>query len=279
MMPGMVPAAARMVDREPPPRAGASDSARTVEVVCGSAGCRAAAQAGGVAVMVDALRASATITSMMAAGARRVWVATEVEQARAMKERLGDALLVGERDGFPPPGFDANNSPRGVMEMPLDGRDAVFTSTTGAARLAQLQGTSLALVGTVVNAALVARVAAQRAGEQRVFSIAAGLRGSPGGTEEDWIGAALIAERLCEHGYDWVNRDLGIDGYWPPVLDAPSVRQGFFDGAHGRTLIDKGLASDVEDCAALDWIDAVAAVVGYLEIDDGPPIAELERIA
>lgn len=249
-----------------------------MEVVCGGAGCRAASTAGGVAVMIDALRASATITSLMAAGARRVWVATEVEQAHAMKERLGDVLLVGERDGFPPPGFDANNSPRGVMDLPLEGRDAVFTSTTGAARLGQLQGCLLALVGTAVNASLVARVVAEKAGDAPVFSIAAGLRGAPGGTEEDWIGAALIAERLVEHDFDWLNRDLGVQGYWPPVLDAPSVRQGFFDGAHGRTLIDKGLASDIEDCAALDWIDAVAAVLDYLSIDDGPPIAELGRI-
>lgn len=270
----------RMVDREAPPRAGGAAGAASVEVVCGAVGCAAAAEAGGVAVMVDALRASATITSLIAAGVHRVWVATEVEQARAMKERLDDdTILVGERDGFPPPGFDVGNSPRGVMDLPLEGRDAVFTSTTGSARLGQLRGASLALVGTAVNAGLVARVVAERAREGRVFTIAAGLRGAPGGTEEDWIGAALIADRLAEHGFDWVNRDLGVQGYWPPVLDAPSVRQGFFDGAHGRVLVDKGLGSDIEDCAALDWIDAVAAVVGYVEIDEGAPIAELERIA
>lgn len=251
-----------------------------MEVVCGAAGCEAAAAAAGVAVMVDALRASATITSLMAAGVRRVWVATEVEQARAMKERLdNDAFLVGEREGFPPPGFDVGNSPRGVMDLDLEGRDAVFTSTTGSARLGQLRGASLALVGTAVNAALVARVVAEQAPDGRLFTVAAGLRGAPGGTEEDWIGAALIAERTTEHGFEWINRDLGVQGYWPPVLDAPSVRQGFFDGAHGRVLVDKGLASDIEDCAALDWIDAVAAVVGYLDIDGGAPIAELERIA
>ncbi len=270
--------AKRMVDRPAPARAGVANEARTVEVVCGADGCRAAAAAGGCAVMVDALRASATITSLMAAGAQRVWVATEVEQAHAMKERLGDALLVGERDGFPPPGFDAGNSPRGVMDLELEGRDAVFTSTTGSARLGQLRGTALTLVGTTVNAGLVARVMAENADQRPVFSIAAGLRGAPGATEEDWLGAALIAERLTEHGFAWINRDLGMQGYWPPVLDAPSVREGFFDGAHGRTLVDKGLSSDIEDCAALDWIDAVASVVGYLSIDDGPPVAELARI-
>ncbi len=269
----------RMVDQQPPPRSGNENRARTVEVVCGADGCRAAAEAGGIAVMVDALRASATVTSLIAAGAQRVWVATEVEQAHGMKERLENAFLVGERHGFPPPGFDAGNSPRGVMDLALEGRAAVFTSTTGSARLGQLEGAALAIVGSPVNAGLVARVISERAGDLPVFCIAAGLRGSPGGTEEDWIGAALIAERLTEHDFTWINRDLGVQGYWPPMLDAPSVRQGFFDGAHGRTLVDKGLSSDIEDCAALDWIDAVAAVEGYLSIDDGPPIAELGRIA
>ena len=271
----------RLVDQQPPARDGTPNAPRTVEVVCGAAGCRAAAEAGGVAVMVDALRASATITSLMAAGARRVWVAAEVEQARAMKERLSaagtEAFLIGEREGFPPPGFDAGNSPRDVLALPIEGRDAVFTSTTGAARLGQLEGATLALVGTAVNAGLVARTVGERAGDLPVFSIAAGLRGSPGGTEEDWIGAALIAERLTEHGFEWLNPGLG-EAYWPLLLDAAGVRDGFVNGAHGRILVDKGLGSDVEDCASIDWIDAVGAVSGYLQIDTGPPVAELERI-
>ena len=268
----------KLVDRKPAARTKRENAPRTVEVVCGSSGCRAAVESQGVAVMVDALRASATITSLMAAGAKRVWVATEVEQAHVMKERIGDVFLVGEREGFPPPGFDVGNSPRGVMDLSLKGRDVVFTSTTGAARLGQLEGTALALVGSPVNASLVAQVAAERAGDRPVFSISAGLRGSPGGTEEDWIGAALIAERLTDHGFEWINHGLGVDGYWPYLLDGPSVRQGFLDGTSGQLLGGKGLAPDIEDCAAIDWIDAVAAVAGYLKIDDGPPVAELERI-
>ena len=110
----------RLVERQPPARPDQGHAPQTVEVVCGSSGCAAAVAAGGVAVMVDALRASATITSLMAAGARRVWVATEVAQAWAMKDRLAaegtEAFLIGERNGFPPPGFDAGNSPRGVLE-------------------------------------------------------------------------------------------------------------------------------------------------------------------
>jgi 2-phosphosulfolactate phosphatase len=272
----------RFVDSDPPPLRG-DNPPRSVEVVCGAGGCRAAVEAAGVAVMVDALRASATITALIAAGARRVWVATEIEQAHAMKARLvqegiGEPILLGEREGFPPPGFDAGNSPRDAMALPINGRDAVFTSTTGSARLGQLEGTSLAVVGSTVNADRVARIVAERAGDRPVFAIAAGLRGAPGGTEEDWIGAAVIAERLTEHDFEWVNRGLGARGYWPATLDAESVLDGFTAGAHGRVLAGKGLGADVEDCARIDWIDAVAQVVGYLPIDEGPPIAELARL-
>ena len=252
---------------------------RTVKVVSGAAGCREAVEARGVGVMVDALRASATITSLVAEGARRVWVATEVEQARAMKEQLGDAILIGERDGFPPPGFDGNNSPRGIRELEVDGRDVVFTSTTGAARLGQLEGASLALVGTTINATRVTELIADREDDSPVFTIAAGSRGRPGGTEEDWIGAALIAERLTAHGFAWIDEEVGRDANWPTTLDATSVREGFFAGGNGRNLVAKGLSDDVADCSQIDWIDAVAAVVGYHESDDGPPVAELERIA
>lgn len=229
--------------------------------------------------MVDALRASATISSLVAEGARRVWVATEVDQARAMKDRLGDALLIGEREGFPPPGFDGNNSPRGIRQLAVDGRDVVFTSTTGAVRLGQLEGASLVLVGTTVNATAVAELIAGRDDDASVFAIAAGLRGRPGGTEEDWIGAALIAKLLAERGYGWIDEESSGGIHWPESLAAESVREGFFAGGHGRSLIAKGLSEDVADCSQIDWIDAVAAVVDYLEIGGGPRVAELERIA
>lgn len=251
---------------------------QVVKVVAGAEGCRRAVQDGAVAVMVDALRASATITSLVQNGARRVWVATRVAQARDLARELGDALLVGERRGFPPPGFDAGNSPEGVAGLQLDGRDVVFTSTTGAARLGQLEGAPAVLVGGPVNLASVARAASAHAGNRPIYAIAAGLTGRPGGTEEDWLGAALVAQELARDGRTWSGRHEGEGRHWPGgEIVAEAVARLFAAAPNGRGLQEKGLGEDVEACSRVDWLDAVARVAGYRRIDDGPPLAELVR--
>src|SRR5689334_1426420 len=70
--------------------------------------------AGGLAVVIDVLRATTTIVHALAAGAACVRPCAEVEEARALvgQMRIGRALLGGERGGVAPPGFDLGNSPR-----------------------------------------------------------------------------------------------------------------------------------------------------------------------
>ncbi len=252
----------------------------TVRVVAGAEGCQEAVEAGAVALMVDALRASATITALTSAGAGTIFVATHVEQARRVKEQIGDVLLIGEREGFPPEGFDAGNSPEEVLGLGVEGRQIAFTSTTGAARLGQLRGAHAVLVGGPVNATAVVEAAARLASAagHPVYALAAGLTGRPGGTEEDWLGAALLAQGLAGRGYDWVNRAEHLGEHWPAELTPEGVREGFFAGAHGQSLVEKGLSNDITACSRIDWLPVVAQVVGYREIDDGPPVAELKPL-
>jgi 2-phosphosulfolactate phosphatase len=203
-----------------------------------------------------------------------------VEQARRVKEQIGDVLLIGEREGFPPEGFDAGNSPAEVLQLGVEGRQIAFTSTTGAARLGQLRGAEAVLVGGPVNASAVVEAGGSLAavGGHPIYAIAAGLTGRPGGTEEDWLGAALLAQGLAERGYDWINRDEHLNEHWPDILTPEKVREGFFAGGHGQSLVAKGLGDDITDCSRVDWLPVVARVVGYREIDDGPPVAELEPL-
>ena len=69
--------------------------------------------AGGTVVVIDVLRASTTISHALAAGARAVIPAMEVDEARRIAAGLpaGEALLGGEREGLPIAGFDLGNSP------------------------------------------------------------------------------------------------------------------------------------------------------------------------
>src|SRR6516164_2036425 len=69
---------------------------------------------GGLAVVIDVLRATTTMVHALAAGCTAVRPCAEVDEARELagSMRAGRVLLGGERGGLAPPGFDLGNSPR-----------------------------------------------------------------------------------------------------------------------------------------------------------------------
>src|SRR5688500_12993631 len=89
--------------------------------------------AGGVAVVIDVLRATTTLVHALAAGGACVRPCATVEEARELADRLpaGKVLLAGERDGRPLPGFDHGNSPREFTAARCAHLAVVMTTSNG----------------------------------------------------------------------------------------------------------------------------------------------------
>jgi 2-phosphosulfolactate phosphatase len=88
---------------------------------------------GGIAVVVDVLRATTVIVEALASGCKAVVPCAEIEQAKAVAASLqaGSVLLAGERQGLPIPGFDLGNSPGEFVPEVCRGRTLVMTTTNG----------------------------------------------------------------------------------------------------------------------------------------------------
>src|SRR5258708_33771205 len=88
---------------------------------------------GGLAVVIDVLRATTTIVHALAAGCTSVRPCAEVEEARELagQMRAGRVLLVGERGGARLPGFDLGNSPLESTAKARPGSTLGMTTTTG----------------------------------------------------------------------------------------------------------------------------------------------------
>ena len=88
---------------------------------------------GGVAVVVDVLRATTVMVHALAAGCEAVIPCGEIDEAREIAASLpeGTALLVGERQGLPIPGFDLGNSPGDFTPEVCKGKTLVMTTTNG----------------------------------------------------------------------------------------------------------------------------------------------------
>ena len=206
---------------------------------------------GAVAVVIDVLRATTSLTVARAHGAARVIAAETVEEARALARERPGALLCGERGGELLPGFDLGNSPFEYTRARVAGKTLVFASTNGSQAMRLAAGAHRLWVGAFVNAsAVVERVA----GATEVHLVASGKLGQP--AIEDVACAGWIARALEARGFAPRGVEVALARDVAPI-DAGGVRDCVEHSAHAAMLEALGppFVRDVEFCATLDAID------------------------
>ncbi|MFN9368600.1 MAG: 2-phosphosulfolactate phosphatase [Planctomycetia bacterium] len=223
------------------------------------------AVAGGIAVVIDVLRASTTIATALAHGATRVRPVPGIDEARSVAAALGSGgLLGGERGGVRIAGFDLGNSPLEYTCDRIAGRPLVITTTNGTAALAACRSAREVLVGAVVNATAVAvavRHLAAATGATDAHLVCAGTDGSSSG--EDLLGAGAILAAAAAAGSDDVLDDTARAARveFDRVLAAADPRgtlvAEFRRAPGGANLVALGMEADLVACAARDSIGAV----------------------
>lgn len=153
---------------------------------------------GNVCIVVDVLRASSSIVTLLERGCERLVIAEDVRYARKLHERLPDHLLCGEVGGLPPEGFDYGNSPAEFSRVDLAGKSVILATTNGTRALADCaREASAVLVGCLLNRTAVARAALHLAGEMSA-DISVVCAGDAGSSGEDFAAARAIVDAV--HG-------------------------------------------------------------------------------
>ena len=229
----------------------------------------AGSPAGGVAVLIDVLRASTTIATALANGAAAVRPVATIEEARRIAGRLGPAaVLGGERGGVRIDGFDLGNSPAEYAADRVAGRTVVITTTNGTAALATCAAAREVLVGAIVNRAAVAAVArrlAAAAGGNAVHLVCAGTDGAV--TAEDVLAAGAILDAAAR---DPAAADDALDVAAQAAREAyrglaegqtgdlpAALGRAFRTSPGGSNLVALGMAADLGRCARIDALDVV----------------------
>jgi 2-phosphosulfolactate phosphatase len=109
--------------------------------------------AGRGVVVIDALRATTTVITALANGAKAVIPAASSEEAVRLASNLekDGVLLAGERKSLKIEGFALGNSPREMTATVVGGKTIVLTTTNGTTALLATQGGDPVLVGAPVN--------------------------------------------------------------------------------------------------------------------------------
>ena len=180
-------------------------------------------------IVVDVLRAGSTIVQALDAGYRRVLCCAEIEEARAVRDEVGDAVLAGERAAEPISGFDLGNSPRDFLEPRAE--TLVLTTTNGTrAIVTAAADCDTVLVGSLLN--LGAVVATAQADGSDVEIVCAGVEGAF--ALDDAYCAGRIVELLDGERTDAAEAALRIARSFPTSEEA--FRTSI--NPHGRDIED-----------------------------------------
>jgi 2-phosphosulfolactate phosphatase len=109
----------------------------------------------GPVVIIDVIRAFTTAAAAFDAGAREILCVEDLDEARCLRARHDDVILMGEERGERPPGFDYGNSPVQFAGVPLHNRVLVQRTSHGTRGLLWTDA-PLMLAGSAVNAAATA---------------------------------------------------------------------------------------------------------------------------
>jgi 2-phosphosulfolactate phosphatase len=202
------------------------------------------------AIVVDVLRATSTIAQALAAGYRRVLCCGELEQARALRAALPDAIVGGERDAIRIEGFDAGASPREFLEPRAE---TLILSTTNGTRaiLTAAERSEDVLLGSLLNLSAVA--AAARSRESDAVVLCAGFKGAFA-LDDAYCAGRIVALLEADRSDAAIAAETLTHAY-PSALD----------GLNARTYGPPGLEEDIKWCARESILDVVPRLAGVVD--------------
>jgi len=207
-------------------------------------------------IVIDVIRATSTICQALASGYSRVFCAAEVDEARALRDMLGEGVLGGERKAVRIPGFDLGNSPLEYLEPA--GTTLVLSTTNGTRAVVAAAGRcERVLVASLLNLSAVVG-AAQDAGQDALV-VCAGVQGTLA------LDDAYVAGRIVELlGWD---RTDAAEVAARLVTTWSGAEEAFRSSKSGRNLLENApeLEPDIPFCARESVLDVVPRLVGMRE--------------
>jgi len=211
---------------------------------------------------VDVLRATTTIVTAMAGGAKSFIPFMNSGEVRdyVKSRQRNPYILGGEEKGLKIPGFDLGNSPLEYLpENVVAGRTILFSTTNGtpAMRKAYTESGFPVYVLSLLNIAATTEAMlgeVKNSQAKKIVIVCAGKGGKP--SSEDTYCAGLLVKRLSER--------LTENGLSPDLTDSAQITEGFSsknearalqvlrECDHGRGLIEMGFGRDLEFASKID---------------------------
>ena len=238
----------------------------------GNNGEETAKKDGITAIVVDALRASATLLTLLESGAKEVIITSTLDDSYKVHKDYKDSLLVGERDNLPPDGFSFGNSPLDILanSKDIEGKTVIFTTSNGAKRLINTKNENNdVFVGTIANKNIIARYVAKTSGD--IIIISSGEYGNEDYISlEDDLASCLISEQIIKTNSNFKiskNSDINYQAVLEK-LKLNTIDELFLSSPHGKKLRAQNLGKDIYYCASDIQKCVLPKVTNFIKLND-----------
>jgi 2-phosphosulfolactate phosphatase len=160
-----------------------------------------ARQATGLTVIIDVFRAFSTACYVFAQGAYRIIPVGDLIFAYELKKKYPELLLLGEREGRMPPGFDYGNSPAEIEAVDFTNRTIVQTTSAGTQGIANAVKADEIITGSFVNAQAIVSYVRSKDPKQVSLVCMGHNAGEP--SDEDTLCAQFVKDSLVGNATDF----------------------------------------------------------------------------
>jgi 2-phosphosulfolactate phosphatase len=211
-----------------------------------------------VVAVVDVLRASTSIATALANGARAVipFASSEEVVSRAKTLANSEVKLAGERKNQLIPGFDLGNSPLEFTKEAVEGKTILMSTTNGTAAVLAVQGARDVAIASYVNfSAVLSMLRAALRGDTDVAIVCAG--NEKHFALEDTACAGLFVRHVTETHTTTELNDAAQTAMLIDKKYGSNLKRLFSASAHGIALADAGFGADLVACAKVDSVPVI----------------------
>lgn len=216
-----------------------------------------------VAVVIDVLRATTTISWALKNGADSIQVFDDLHllKEKAKSWDTNKTLMLGERGGRKIDGFDLGNSPLSVTRDVVEGKRLFMSTTNGTKSLQKVENVEYLYSMALTNRKAVAeRIVSIK--QKEILILGSGWEGSY--SLEDSLAAGALVGYLIENYHsevniinDELNAALALWYFWKE-----DILKCLKTATHGKRLTNIGnYEDDFKCCSQLDCLDIVPTQV------------------
>ncbi len=220
---------------------------------------------GGIAVVVDVLRATTAMVYALDSGIESIRPCLEIEEARALAATfpMGSVILGGERHGVPIDGFDFGNSPLSYTPEVCRGKTLVMTTTNGTRAIHASLDAERVFIAAFPNASVT--INAARRDALSIHVVCAGTDGRV--SIEDSVLAGFLVNLLDDGQFEPGNDEAEIvQRLW--MFSEDRLRENLsleddvlISGRGGRRVTELGLTADIRAAGQIDSSRMIAELL------------------